>query len=106
MVYLLCKVADTPFISKGTICLNTPRKKITAKVLLICFVILFELKDGDDCSPNPCQNSGACIDGVQTYTCICLAGFEGDSCQLGKLLFLTHLILLNPFPADHHNSRF
>ncbi len=30
----------------------------------------------------PCQNGGTCIDGVNSYTCECLSGFEGDDCEI------------------------
>ena len=36
----------------------------------------------DQCSPNPCQNGATCTDGVNTYTCNCLAGYEGDRCEI------------------------
>ncbi len=36
----------------------------------------------DDCDPNPCLNGGACTDGVNSFTCECPAGFEGDTCEI------------------------
>ena len=30
---------------------------------------------------NPCQNGGACVDGVTSYTCSCAAGYQGSTCQ-------------------------
>lgn len=36
------------------------------------------------CSPNPCQNGGACAessDTAQGFTCSCTPGWEGDNCQ-------------------------
>ena len=43
--------------------------------------------DGDECSPNPCQNGGTCIDGLSTYTCYCTNHYAGTTCQYlkGKL---------------------
>ncbi|NXG86244.1 FBLN7 protein, partial [Stercorarius parasiticus] len=35
----------------------------------------------DDCSSNPCANSGTCVDGNQSYTCLCHQGWSGPSCQ-------------------------
>ncbi|XP_032556735.1 fibulin-7-like [Chiroxiphia lanceolata] len=35
----------------------------------------------DDCSSNPCANSGTCVDGDQSYTCLCPPGWSGPSCQ-------------------------
>ena len=40
--------------------------------------------DIDDCNPNPCLNSGACIDGVDSYTCGCAAGYTGTNCETGE----------------------
>jgi len=36
----------------------------------------------NDCSPNPCQNDGTCIDETDGYTCICTAGWEGKNCEM------------------------
>uniref|UniRef100_A0A8C6IQC3 Uncharacterized protein n=1 Tax=Melopsittacus undulatus TaxID=13146 RepID=A0A8C6IQC3_MELUD len=35
----------------------------------------------DDCSSNPCANSGTCVDGNRSYTCLCPRGWSGPSCQ-------------------------
>src|SRR6185436_1668564 len=32
-------------------------------------------------SPDPCQNGGTCVDGVNAYTCNCPAGWTGTNCQ-------------------------
>ncbi|XP_071956600.1 uncharacterized protein [Antedon mediterranea] len=38
--------------------------------------------DIDHCSYlSPCQNGGACTDGVGTYTCSCVAGYSGTNCE-------------------------
>ena len=29
----------------------------------------------------PCQNSGVCTDGDNTYTCACVTGFTGTDCE-------------------------
>jgi hypothetical protein len=36
----------------------------------------------DDCDPNPCQNGGLCVDGVDSYTCQCQPGYTGDDCEI------------------------
>ena len=35
----------------------------------------------DDCAPNPCQNGGTCIDGINYYNCTCVVGFNGTDCE-------------------------
>ncbi|OWK03066.1 JAG1 [Cervus elaphus hippelaphus] len=37
--------------------------------------------DINDCESNPCRNGGTCIDGVNSYTCICSGGWEGAHCE-------------------------
>ena len=43
------------------------------------------LLDIDDCSPNPCQNGGTCADGINTYDCVCAAGYRGADCEQSKV---------------------
>ena len=37
--------------------------------------------DGDDCSPNPCPITTACIDELFDYTCVCMTGYGGKNCE-------------------------
>ncbi|XP_074846784.1 coagulation factor X [Carettochelys insculpta] len=37
--------------------------------------------DGDQCKPNPCQYGGQCKDGIGSYTCTCLEGYQGKNCE-------------------------
>jgi hypothetical protein len=34
-----------------------------------------------DCWSEPCFNGGFCVDGVDTYTCMCARGFQGSTCE-------------------------
>ncbi|MDF1552331.1 MAG: PKD domain-containing protein, partial [Deferrisomatales bacterium] len=39
--------------------------------------------DIDVCLDNPCQNGGACVDGIgDAFSCVCEPGFEGDLCEI------------------------
>ena len=38
--------------------------------------------DVDDCAGAPCANGGSCLDGVNSYSCSCVAGYEGVKVML------------------------
>ena len=40
--------------------------------------------DIDECASNPCENGGSCSDGIDSYTCDCLDGYDGADCENGK----------------------
>ena len=42
--------------------------------------------DIDDCVNHTCANGGLCVDGVNSYSCNCTAGYTGDQCQTGNFL--------------------
>lgn len=44
----------------------------------------FLFSDGDACESSPCANKGRCKDGIGTYTCFCLSGYQGFNCEIGK----------------------
>ena len=55
--------------------------------------------DIDDCATNPCQNGGACTDGVDSYNCTCMDGFNGTNCELSEfcvviMFFITIVVSL------------
>jgi hypothetical protein len=35
----------------------------------------------NECEENPCKNGGTCIDGINSYTCECPAGYTGTNCE-------------------------
>ena len=34
----------------------------------------------NNCSPNPCQNNGTCVDDGVNFSCNCAPGFTGEKC--------------------------
>ena len=42
------------------------------------------MADVNECASNPCQNGGTCTDLVNSYTCACVSGYNGTSCEIGK----------------------
>ena len=41
----------------------------------------FFLSDIDECASKPCENGGSCKDGINSYKCTCLPGFDGKNCE-------------------------
>ena len=35
----------------------------------------------DRCASSPCKNGGTCVDGINSYTCLCKLGYTGDHCE-------------------------
>ena len=42
--------------------------------------VITKFVDIDDCQPQPCKNNGTCVDLVNAYECICVAGFNDTNC--------------------------
>lgn len=57
---------------------------ITFLRLLTCVSVCFPFTDINDCESNPCKNGGTCIDGVNSYKCICSGGWEGAYCETSE----------------------
>ncbi|XP_053401382.1 uncharacterized protein LOC123549404 isoform X2 [Mercenaria mercenaria] len=41
------------------------------------------VSDVNECESNPCNNGGTCVDGVNKFTCTCVPGFTGETCEEG-----------------------
>lgn len=74
---------------------NIDARKLTERnpFTLVLILRLFWL-DIDECSPNPCQNSGVCTDLVNGFNCTCTAGYTGATCRPG-----------NTVSCDRHEAR-
>ena len=50
-----------------------------------CFSTVFFQNHADfnECDSSPCQNGGTCTDGMNHYTCQCVDGFDGNTCENG-----------------------
>lgn len=48
------------------------------------FPLFLSFADINDCESNPCKNGGTCIDGVNSYKCICSDGWEGTYCETSE----------------------
>ncbi|XP_045905347.1 protein crumbs homolog 1 isoform X1 [Micropterus dolomieu] len=61
-----------------------PNFELLACTILISslFVIYGASPVGDQCSPNPCQNSALCRIRGDGYSCFCVPGFQGAHCQI------------------------
>ena len=56
---------------------------------LICI-----FSDNDECASSPCQNGGACVDGVNSFACNCLPGYSGATCTISEESFPSSLLFL------------
>ena len=41
--------------------------------------------DVDECLSNPCENGAECVNGKDSYKCICPAGYQGERCSVSSL---------------------
>ena len=67
------KEMDTPFSRQLSASINT----------FALFLLNFSV-DLDDCVNHNCSHGASCIDGINSYSCNCSAGFTGSNCETGK----------------------
>jgi len=56
----------------------------------------------NECLSEPCGNDATCIDGLNEYTCVCAAGYEGVNCEIGMYVFFIILSLLKYMLIDKY----
>ncbi|NXC65819.1 PGCA protein, partial [Anhinga anhinga] len=39
-------------------------------------------EDTDECHSSPCQNGATCVDGIDSFKCLCLPSYGGDLCEI------------------------
>lgn len=45
--------------------------------------------DVNECQSHPCQNGANCTDKINGYLCMCVPGFVGINCEIGKSFKIT-----------------
>lgn len=62
--------------------LNLNPNEICSPPVIAAF--FFFLTDVDDCQSEPCENGGTCIDRIDSFLCLCLPSYGGDTCEKGE----------------------
>ena len=63
----------------STECILLISALIRVSTRLLCF-----FTDVDDCQSEPCENGGTCIDKIDSFLCLCLPSYGGDTCEKGE----------------------
>ena len=70
-------------------------------ILTYSVTLLFEglvcEEDINECNSNPCLNKAVCVDGVNSYQCLCIEGFTGK--QILFVIRVTHFFCQNWLPC-------
>ena len=54
------------------------------KTIIFAFIMSSLSTEIDECSSDPCQNGGFCLDRIDSYVCACQPGFTGTNCDQGE----------------------
>ena len=47
---------------------------------------IYYIVDIDECASGPCNNQGSCHDEVNGFTCSCVTGYTGETCDIGRMM--------------------
>ncbi|WAQ94321.1 FBP1-like protein [Mya arenaria] len=53
--------------------------------ILMNFTVALVLTETDECTPDPCQNGGTCVDLVAAFRCRCVSGYTGTFCETAPI---------------------
>jgi Notch-like protein len=79
-----CECEANEYSIEGTECLPDSITTCTSGYVLVSSDPLTDdshCVDIDECLNSPCQNGGTCVNSAGSYTCTCLAGYEGTNCE-------------------------
>ena len=68
------------------------------RVFKLCMFFLM-FSDIDECLSSPCVNGGNCMDGIDSFTCVCIPGFTGPTCAIRKYMvikLIQHCLVYRP----------
>ena len=60
--------------------------ELNINVCTINWYLMDFFSDINECGSSPCQNAGMCIDGLNSFTCNCAAGWTGTYCETCKYM--------------------
>ena len=53
--------------------------------MLAAISMVFMFSDIDECLSKPCMHGAACVDGANSYICMCINGYGGHDCETGMI---------------------
>ena len=59
-------------------------RQLSTSIITFALSLLNFSVDLDDCVNHNCSNGASCIDGINSYSCNCSAGFTGLNCETGR----------------------
>ena len=75
------QVTSVTLVAEGNVLeIEVSLQLLTWVTICICFNVI----DVDDCKSAPCKNNGKCTDGVDSYSCQCAPGYEGENCETSR----------------------
>ena len=51
-------------------------------------IVIVLFSDINECDTDPCENSGTCENTIGSFNCTCAAGYDGDTCENGKDIWI------------------
>ena len=66
------------------------------------FTLFVSFIDINECVTHRCEHGATCLDQVNGYICQCVPGYEGQYCEIGRLIYF--LLKLISYCNSHHRA--